>query len=185
MKVHILPTLLLATGLLFGSPVLRAEGDKPAGPKPESNQPAGGDGSSDSKRQHMEEMRKKFDTNGDGKLDDTEKAAMREAMKNDPQFQKRREEMIKKFDTNGDGQLDDTEKAAMEAAMKAKFGEGKGGAKGGELKDKMLARFDKNGDGQLDEAEKAEAKKEMEQHKAQQGQPGQGQPGAPNKPPGS
>lgn len=179
MKVHILPTLLLATGLLFGSPVLRAEGDKPAGPKPESNRPAGGDGSSDSKRQHMEEMRKKFDTNGDGKLDDTEKAAMREAMKNDPQFQKRREEMIKKFDTNGDGQLDDTEKAAMEAAMKARAG----GGKGGDMKDKMLARFDKNGDGQLDEAEKAEAKKEMEQHKAQQGQPGQ--PGAQNKPPGS
>lgn len=175
MKAHILPTLLLATGLLFGSPVLRAEGDKPAGPKPESNRPAGGDLSPEAKKQRMEEMRKKFDTNGDGKLDDTEKAAMREAMKNDPQFQKRREEMIKRFDTNGDGQLDDTEKAAMEAAAKAK-----GGGKGGDLKDKMLARFDKNGDGQLDEAEKAEAKKEMEQHKAQQGQPG-----AQNKPPGS
>jgi len=176
-KAHILPTLLLATGLFFGSPVLRAEGDKPAGPKPESSHPAGGDASPEARKQRMEEMRKKFDTNGDGKLDDTEKAAMREAMKNDPQFQKRREEMVKRFDTNGDGQLDETEKAAM----KAKMGDGKGGdSKGGELKDKMLSRFDKNGDGKLDDAEKAEAKKEMEQRKSQTGQPG-----APAKPPGS
>lgn len=48
------------------------------------------------------EVLDKFDTNKDGKLDDTEKAAIEKDA-----------DMIKKYDKNGDGKLDATEKAAL------------------------------------------------------------------------
>jgi len=55
-------------------------------------------------------MMQKYDTNGDGKLDANEKAAMKQA----------HAAKIKQYDTNGDGKLDANEKAAMRADMKAK-----------------------------------------------------------------
>jgi len=60
---------------------------------------------------------KKYDANQDGKLDDTEKAAM-EA---DKAKQKAAAEakVLAKYDANKDGKLDDSEKAAMEADKKA------------------------------------------------------------------
>ncbi|MST94162.1 MAG: hypothetical protein EXS33_02625 [Pedosphaera sp.] len=48
------------------------------------------------------EVLDKFDTNKDGKLDETERAAMEKDA-----------DMIKKYDKNGDGKLDGTEKAAL------------------------------------------------------------------------
>ena len=70
--------------------------------------------------QFREKLLEKFDTNHDGKLDDTEKAAMKEALK---------AKILAKFDTNHDGKLDDTEKAAMKAAIqqrRAQHGGGQG-----------------------------------------------------------
>jgi EF hand len=63
------------------------------------------------------EILQKFDANHDGKLDDSEKAAMREAMK--AKFEARKQEMLQRFDTNKDGKLDDAERAAMKDAMAA------------------------------------------------------------------
>ncbi len=74
------------------------------------------------------ETLKMFDKDGDGKLNDDERAAMREQMR------KNRE---KKFDTNGDGKLDDTERAAMLEARKA-----------------HVKEFDKDGDGKLSDEER-------------------------------
>jgi hypothetical protein len=54
----------------------------------------------------------KYDKNGDGKLDDAEKAAIKEAFANDPD--------LKKYDLNGDGKLDDNEIAAIQPAKKKK-----------------------------------------------------------------
>ena len=62
------------------------------------------------------EALKKYDKNGDGKLDETERAAMKKD---------REAEMLKKFDKNGDGKLDDAEKEAAKAAGAKGRGEGK------------------------------------------------------------
>jgi hypothetical protein len=77
------------------------------------------------------DMIQKFDKNGDGKLDDTERADRKAA------FEARRaardKEALAKYDTNKDGTLDTAERAAMRDA-------------------KLTERFqamDKNGDGKL------------------------------------
>lgn len=57
----------------------------------------------------------KYDTNKDGKLDDTEKATMTAKEK------KRFEKTMEKYDTNKDGILDEAETTAMKAAIKAQF----------------------------------------------------------------
>jgi Ca2+-binding EF-hand superfamily protein len=72
-------------------------------------------------------MLKRFDKDGDGKLNDEEKTAA-DAFKKEADA--RQAEMIKKFDKDGDGKLsDDEKKAAREAFMKS-HGEGKGGHEG-------------------------------------------------------
>jgi len=91
---------------------------------------------------------KEFDKDGDGKLNDQERAAMREQMR------KNRE---KEFDKNGDGKLDDAEKAAMDEARKAREKE-----------------FDKDGDGKLsDEERKAMREALMKRHQGK-GKEGKG-----------
>jgi Ca2+-binding EF-hand superfamily protein len=54
-------------------------------------------------------MLEKFDANGDGQIDESERQAAR-AYK-----QQRRAQMLEKYDTNRDGKLDETEKQAMRA----------------------------------------------------------------------
>jgi HlyD family secretion protein len=107
-----------------------------------------------------EEMMKQFDKNGDGQLDETERAAMQTAMRE--RFGGRgggrprlsQEELLKQFDKNGDGQLDETERAAMQTAMRERPG-GRGGGRPRLSQEELLKKFDKNGDGQLDETERA------------------------------
>ncbi len=52
---------------------------------------------------------KKFDKDGDGKLDDAEMAAWKAAREAE------KKAMMEKYDTNKDGKLDESEKAAMKA----------------------------------------------------------------------
>lgn len=149
-----------------------------------------------------EAMIKKFDKNGDGKLDQDEMKAAREAMgdrkpggsgapgggkpgeggRPSPEQMK---EIMKKFDKNGDGKLDDAEKAAaresfakMRGGAGGKPGEGKPGAgkpgEGGPSREAMIKKFDKNGDGKLDDGEKAAAKEAFEKMRAAGGKPGEG-----------
>ena len=94
------------------------------------------------------EMLQKYDTNKDGKLDDSEKAAMRADFQ--AKHEQRKAEMLAKFDTNKDGKLDDTEKAAMRDARATE----------------VFKKLDTNGDGQisLDEFKAGRAQMGMHRH---------------------
>jgi Ca2+-binding EF-hand superfamily protein len=92
------------------------------------------------------EALKQFDKNGDGKLDDTERAAMMEARK--AQMEKMRQAREKEFDKNGDGKLDDTERAAMMEVLKQRHPEA------GQRMQELIKRFDKDGDGKLNDDER-------------------------------
>ena len=69
----------------------------------------------------MQEMIKRFDKDGDGKLSEEEKAAAHAEMRKEgggrPGGGRMREEIIKRFDKGGDGKLNDAERAA---ALKAR-----------------------------------------------------------------
>ena len=84
-----------------------AGAEEPAGAPPAGAPPEGGP------REHRKppaELIAKFDKDGDGNLNDDEKAAMKAAM------EERRKEMLTKFDKDGDGKLNEEErKAAREA----------------------------------------------------------------------
>ncbi len=87
----------------------------------------------------------RFDTNGDGVIDDSEKPAIRKARKErrGKRHGQRHQRILKQFDTNGDGQLDEQERAAARESRRAK----------------MLKHFDANGDGVLDRDERKTARK--------------------------
>lgn len=67
------------------------------------------------KRPNREEMLKKYDADGDGQLNEAERATMREEMKrrHGRKPGRNREEIMKKYDADGDGQLSEAERAAM------------------------------------------------------------------------
>jgi hypothetical protein len=73
----------------------------------------------------------KFDKNGDGKLDDAERADMKAAF--EARRGERHKEALARYDTNKDGKLDDAERAAMRDARLAE----------------RFKAMDKNGDGKL------------------------------------
>ena len=64
------------------------------------------------------EMIEKFDINKDGKLDDAEKAKLREAKH--AMFAQKKAEKLAKFDANKDGALDSAERTAMHDERVAK-----------------------------------------------------------------
>jgi HlyD family secretion protein len=122
----------------------------PAAPNISPGEPiavAGGDRKGDSPRKrgnfNPEEMLKQFDKDGDGKLDDTEREAMRTAMAarfgggpgNDRTNSRPRlsqEELLKRFDKDGDGKLNEDELAAMRESLGGgRGGQGKGPARRG------------------------------------------------------
>ncbi len=100
----------------------------------------GGKGDSSRKRGgfNPQEMLKQFDKDGDGKLDDTERAAMGAAMmarvgggpggdRTNSRPRLSQEELMQRFDKNGDGKLDEDEMVAMrESFGRGRSGQGKG-----------------------------------------------------------
>ena len=125
-----LTTLLLATlaTSLTAAPPEGAKGKKPGGER----------------RGPPASIIKKFDADGDGKLNEAEHAKAREEM------EKLRGERLKEFDKDGDGKLTGDEQVAALKGMLAKS-EG--------LKKKLTARFDADKSGDLSDAELAEAAK--------------------------
>lgn len=95
-----------------------------------------------------EEIMKRFDADGDGKLSETELQAMHEAMPDrhggadgSQRHRPSREEIMKRFDTDGDGELSEAEREAMHVEKKR-------------FREENRKRFDADGDGQLSEAER-------------------------------
>ena len=106
-----------------------------------------GDGKlNDEERKAMRDafILRRYDKDGDGKLNEEEKAAAEEGRK---QWEKRRAEYakrVKEFDKDGDGELSREERRAMYEAM-------------------MLERYDKDGDGKLNDEEEAAMEKAREE----------------------
>lgn len=115
----------------------------------------------------QKQMMAKFDTNGDGQLDESEKAAAAAQM----------QKFVAAIDKNGNGKID-PEEAAMAKALMSRAGQGgapqvggggfggfggAGGAGGGggfgsaQIPADILKKYDKNQDGQLDEKEQKAA----------------------------
>jgi Ca2+-binding EF-hand superfamily protein len=105
-----------------------------------------------------EELLKRYDKNGDGKLDDDERADAKEAMMKEQVdrqmaragvlpggLQQFRTQVLEMFDKNRDGRLDDEERTAAQ-----KFADNYATAT-----DDLTKQFDKNGDGKIDPAERA------------------------------
>ena len=106
-----------------------------------------------------EELLKKYDTDGDGKLSDEERKAMQEDFRRQAE-----EEQLAKYDTDGDGKLSDEERKVMEEDRRSQADTWKQWGK-----DLQLKHFDADGDGKLDEEEMA-AFKEFEKELKKIGQ---------------
>ncbi|RKY13241.1 MAG: hypothetical protein DRP82_05665 [Planctomycetota bacterium] len=102
----------------------------------------------------FKEFMDKFDTNKDGKLSDEELTKVKEDVSKTMEEYKQR--MIKRFDKDGDGKLSDEEKKAMRKAMMEKRKEmmEKRRKRRQEMHKKMLEKFDKDGDGKLNDEER-------------------------------
>lgn len=120
------------------------------------------------------EILARFDKNGDGKLDEAERQAAKEALKErfGQRLQGMKEKLLAKFDKDGDGKLSPEERQAAREYAKEHIGE---------LAPQVIQRFDKNGDGKLDEAERQAAKEALHQRLQGHGGPGKlfNQGGAP------
>jgi Ca2+-binding EF-hand superfamily protein len=154
---------LLLTALLLAVPALAQNEMNPSG------KDAGASG--EMKKNHQE-MIKKYDQNGDGRLDDDEKAAAHAAMRKGDGKKgaakkgsegERRKQWLERFDKDGDGKLNAAERSEAEKAREQM------GPKGGTMREEMVKRFDKDGDGKLNEAERAEAQKPRAKRKAGSG----------------
>lgn len=93
-------------------------------------------------RPSREEMIKKFDKDGDGKLSEEEKVELRKNMSE--RGRKLPPLLMKKFDKDGDGELNQEEKAEARKVMEARRKE-------------MIEEFDKDGDGKLNDEERKAA----------------------------
>ena len=125
---------------------------------PENNDPAA----------RKAEMLKKFDKNGDGKLNDEEKSTLRVEMQNRRRGKDRkqwtpeqRNEMLKKFDKDGDGELSDAEKTTLRAEIQNRRGGRDRKQWTPEQRDEMLKKFDTDRDGKLSQEEQDTAREAM------------------------
>ena len=125
--MKIISTIILALSLCCG---LSAEPEK-------KGKKGGPDG-----RPSREQMLKKFDKDGDGKLSEDEKGELRKVMAS--RGRKLPPHLMEKFDKDGDGKLNEDERAEARKAMEAR-------------RQEMIEKFDKDGDGKLNPEERRAA----------------------------
>ena len=117
-----------------------------------------------------EEILRRFDKNGDGKLDDDEKADAHEAMLQE-QMAKGVNPAVNRgldayqalalelFDRNHDGRVDDDERRDAFSFVQIRTDPS--------IRESILKRFDKNKDGLLDDAEGRESQAYLEEHRGE------------------
>jgi len=101
---------------------------------------------------------KLFDKDGDGKLNEAERSAMREARQAKAEQMRKALEM--RFDKNGDGKLDDAEKAALAEAKKNRMEQ---------FRKSREKAYDKDGDGKLNDAERKAMQDDFLKHRPKGG----------------
>jgi hypothetical protein len=99
------------------------------------------------------EILERWDKDGDGRINDDERAAMKEAL-------------VAKHDADGDGQLNDAERAAAVEAGDLPRRRPAGGVARGAREKRLLEKFDKDGDGQLSEEERQAAREAVQKRRA-------------------
>ena len=90
---------------------------------------------------------KRFDTDGDGQLNDAERAVARSQW--DARGAEVRELMVRRYDADGDGQLNEQEREAARQEMREVRRE---------ISDRLVPQYDLDGDGELNEQERAAAR---------------------------
>jgi Ca2+-binding EF-hand superfamily protein len=147
--------VVVAVGFLaivLAAAVARAEGPAPEGPGPVGPGPFG----------HLrEELLKKFDTDGDGQLNDAERAAAREALKQ--RIAEEKQKFLEKWDKDGDGTLSDAEKAAAREALGQRIRE-----EVQARRQEFIKKWDTDGDGKLSEEERKAALDSLPEDKRQE-----------------
>ncbi len=116
------------------------------------------------------ERMKRFDKDGDGRLNNKERQAAMKALGGSASDKRpdgtaagrarNRGEFMKRFDKNGDGKIDETERKAMRTAFAKRNGNGSNSDRPNTDRPGagFMKRFDKNGDGKLDETERKVAR---------------------------
>lgn len=137
----------------------------------------------------------KYDKDGDGQLNDEEKAALQADAKS--MMEQKKAAFIAKYDKDGDGKLSDEEKDAMKAEFQAKREQRRAewaqknpekAAKREQKKAEFIAKHDKDGDGKLSDEEKEamkagfQAKREQRKQREQRGPKGPKGPKGPQGP---
>lgn len=169
---YLIPALLLG----FTLPATMAQPGNGDGPGRQGPPPGG---------PRKERILEKFDTDKDGQLSESERAAARAEMEarkaadlkefdkdGDGKLSKeerqalgearraeRHAEILKKYDADNDGMLSEEERAKVREEM------GPPPEKRKEMREKVKARFDEDGDGVLSESEREAAREHMQQRK--------------------
>lgn len=117
-------------------------------------------------------MLKKFDANGNGKLDPEEREKMQAEMpKGEGRDPERMKKLLEQFDKDGDGKLSQEERAAARAEMQKRREAGGLKGNGAEKQAEMLKKFDKDGDGKLSDDERAAMRESMKGQRGKNAKP--------------
>ena len=196
MKIKIINSLAAAALLTGSLGVARAEEAKSTDAKPAKAKAA-----KKSDRPSREAIIKRFDKDGDGKLNEAERkaaAALRKAQgarQSDRASDKARPNSggreryaaaaLKIKEAVKAGKITEAQGKDRLAAFRKRLGEGRGDSgRSGQTREELMKRYDKNKDGKLDEGERAALRKAMSDRNSGKRSPGSDEKNAKRKRPG-